>query len=231
MSNIDNKGSIIVIDDDKSVREIVARVLRDEGYEVVTAGNGREALERTARRSFDLVFLDIKMPGLHGLDVLTLLTAGRPHTPVVILTGQVDSDTEEEALQRGAFAYLTKPCRVNEIADIANNLINSKQSSAEEGLNLANQDQQDAQATTFQEQLAIELQPPIRAKDLPKYGTIMIVDDDDSVRDVIARALLGAGYEVHTATTGSEALEKADRQHFDLMFLDIRMQISLSLRS
>ncbi|MBT4511990.1 MAG: response regulator [Chloroflexi bacterium] len=113
----------MVVDDDQSVRDIVARALRSEGYDVITAANGRDALERTSRRSFDLVFLDIRMPGLHGLDVLTLMTAGRPTTPVVILTGQADSDTEERAAQLGAFAYLKKPCSVREIVEVAERLI------------------------------------------------------------------------------------------------------------
>lgn len=123
MSEIIGKGTIIVVDDDSSVREVVSRALRRDGYDVVTAANGREALDITARKAFDLVFLDIKMPGLNGLDVLTLMTAGRPNMPVVILTGLADPSAETVALDRQAVAFLRKPCSVRDITGIANKLL------------------------------------------------------------------------------------------------------------
>lgn len=121
------KGNVIVVDDDESVRDVVARALREEGYEVITAANGRAALEYTARKSFDLVFLDLMMPGMHGLDVLTLMTTGRPSTPVVILTGAEGPTLEVDAAELGAFAYVKKPCRIGEIIDIANRLMMNEQ--------------------------------------------------------------------------------------------------------
>ena len=218
MREIKTKGSIIVVDDEASVRDVVSRVLREEGYEVTSAASGREALEVTARRTFDLMFLDIRMPGMNGLDVLTLMSAGSPSTPVVMLTGVTSDDAENEAVQREAFAYLTKPCDLTEVTDIANKLL-------AEGAQAKN-------AKEYEESLLNSVADALRGTDrdaaidttdsVPS-GSILVVDDEASVRDVVSRILKEEGYEVDTAVNGHEALKKADRQHFDLMFLDIRM--------
>ncbi|MDY6912420.1 MAG: response regulator, partial [Chloroflexota bacterium] len=120
------KGSIIVVDDEPSIRDVVSKALRAAGYDVMTAENGREALEMTARQRFDLMFLDIRMPGLSGYDVLSLMAAGNPATPVVMLTGVADEDSEAEAIQREAFAYLKKPCKLSSITDIADRLLTNR---------------------------------------------------------------------------------------------------------
>lgn len=109
--------SIIVVDDDETVRNVIARTLQCEGYQVATASSGREALEITATAKFDAMFLDIMMPGMNGQDVLTMMTFGNPDTPVIMLSALPDA--EGEALNRGAFAYLRKPASVNDIITIA----------------------------------------------------------------------------------------------------------------
>ena len=115
--------SIIVVDDDETVRNVIARTLQCEGYQVATASSGREALEITAVTKFDVMFLDIMMPGMNGQDVLTMMTFGNPDTPVVMLSALPDA--ESEALNRGAFTYLRKPVSVNDIITIAHEAVMS----------------------------------------------------------------------------------------------------------
>ncbi|MBT4512634.1 MAG: response regulator [Chloroflexi bacterium] len=131
MSEENRKGSVIVVDDDSSVRELVTRALQREGYEITTAANGSEASHATARKKFDLMFLDINMPGLNGLDVLTIMAVGNPGIPIVMLTAVDDPDAETEAFKRGAAAYLKKPCKMIDVIRTANSVINGK-SMAEE---------------------------------------------------------------------------------------------------
>ncbi|MFO8010462.1 MAG: response regulator [Dehalococcoidia bacterium] len=119
MEDNQTKGTILVVDDDHSVREIVSIALRDAGYLPVMAMDGKDALELTSRRQFDLMFLDMKMPGFHGQDILTLMKAARPEMPIVMLTAVVDQEAEDEAFQRGATAYLKKPCNLKDIVETA----------------------------------------------------------------------------------------------------------------
>ncbi len=123
MSEKESKGLVLVVDDDRSILNILHKSLTNAGYNVVTAENGRTALDLTARRNFDLVFLDIAMPGISGLDILTLMKAGRPDMPVIMLTGLKREDFEEESISRSAFAFMPKPFNVRDITGMAEQLI------------------------------------------------------------------------------------------------------------
>ncbi|MFO8009460.1 MAG: response regulator [Dehalococcoidia bacterium] len=125
MADGELKGTVMVVDDDESLRDIVARALRDEGYQVVKAMDGQDALDLIARRKFDLVFLDIRMPGFHGQDVLTLIKSTKPEIPVVMLTAVTEQESEDEAIRRGANAYLRKPCNLEDIVKVAREFLDS----------------------------------------------------------------------------------------------------------
>lgn len=113
------KGTIIVVDDEEAVRELLARALRKRGYEVATAANGWEALGKVSQEQYDVMFLDISMPEISGLEVLSRMTKDHPDTVVVMLTAVMSMSAESEAMRRAAFAYVKKPCRVTEIAEVA----------------------------------------------------------------------------------------------------------------
>jgi signal transduction histidine kinase len=104
-------GSLLIVDDDEPGREGLARRLRRQGYEVCCAPGGPEALEVLAGRRFDLVLLDIMMPGMNGLEVLQSLrrTDSLTDLPVIMVTARVESAAVVEALELGANDYLTKP--------------------------------------------------------------------------------------------------------------------------
>ncbi|NQT71152.1 MAG: response regulator [Chloroflexi bacterium] len=131
MSEEKRKGSIIIVDDDSSIRELVTRALQHEGYEITTAENGQEASHEMAKKKFDLMFLDINMPGLNGMDVLTIMANRNADTPIVMLTAVDDLDAEIEAFKRGASAYLTKPCEMSAIVHIANSVLNGRSTTEE----------------------------------------------------------------------------------------------------
>ncbi|MEE8372669.1 MAG: ATP-binding protein [Dehalococcoidia bacterium] len=104
-----SKGTILVVDDEESVRNIVARKLRSDGYDCELASNGREAVETAARQHFDLVLTDVKMPGMSGIEVLSQMVADHPDTGVVMITAMADAHTAVEAMKLGAYDYVTKP--------------------------------------------------------------------------------------------------------------------------
>ena len=106
-----NTGHILIIDDDPALRHTLARILQHAGYEATTAASGQEGLQllAAARQSYDLVYLDIRMPDMNGMDVLKILHARHSEIPVVLFTGQPDLNSAVEALRQGASDYLLKP--------------------------------------------------------------------------------------------------------------------------
>jgi DNA-binding NtrC family response regulator len=101
--------SVLVIDDEAVVCESIQRVLGEEGYDVTTTCVPQEGIALLQQRSFDLLLLDLKMPGLSGMEVLRDARAYAPDTEVVIVTGYATIDTAIDAIRQGAFDYLQKP--------------------------------------------------------------------------------------------------------------------------
>ena len=102
-------GRLLVVDDEESIRDILAQVLGYEGYEVITAGSGGEALHHYHEGPFDLVLLDVKMQGIDGLDTLAQLRDLDPDVRVVMISGHGSIGTAVQAVKDGAFDFLEKP--------------------------------------------------------------------------------------------------------------------------
>lgn len=100
---------VLVVDDDPVVGRSFDRVLTGKGYAVISASDGEEALEKLAREDYDVVFTDIKMPGMNGIEVAARIKATRPWLPVVIVTGYGSEENESRAKSAGVSAFLRKP--------------------------------------------------------------------------------------------------------------------------
>ncbi len=111
---------VLVIDDDPVVGKSIDRVLSPKGYAVISAANGEEALDRLAREDYDMVYTDIKMPGLSGLEVARRIKASRPWLPVVVVTGYGTEANEAEAKELGVAGFMHKPLSPDLIEGIAN---------------------------------------------------------------------------------------------------------------
>ena len=107
---------ILVVDDEEFLRRLVARRLQGEGYDCSSAASGEEAWGALERDDYDLIVLDIMMPGMSGMDLLQKVRASRPDTAVVMVTGVDDRPTAIHALQLGAYGYIIKPFESNELA-------------------------------------------------------------------------------------------------------------------
>jgi DNA-binding response OmpR family regulator len=106
-------AKILLVDDEQSVQTLLTYPLRKEGYEVVTAANGQEALDRFAEHRFDLVVLDIMLPKLDGIEVCRRLRT-RSRVPIIMLTAKGDEIDKVVGLEMGADDYITKPFSVRE---------------------------------------------------------------------------------------------------------------------
>jgi len=106
---------ILVIDDERAIRNSLREILSDEGYDVEVAEDGLSGLEKARAGRFDVVFCDIKMPGMDGLEVLDSLCKEGTDSAVVMISGHGDIDTAVECIKKGAFDFIQKPLDLNRI--------------------------------------------------------------------------------------------------------------------
>ena len=116
---------ILVVDDDRTTRRLVALQLRRAGYEVAEAGDGKKALERVGREAFDLVLLDVWMPGMDGLEVLGRLRDAKERPRVVMMTADDASDTLLRAIREQAYRYLAKPIEPAQLLEVVRSTLES----------------------------------------------------------------------------------------------------------
>ena len=105
---------ILVVDDEKSIRDGCHRVLTGKGYDVSTAENGQQALDILTKEAVDIILLDLKMPVMNGEEVLEKSHDQYPDIPVIIITGHGTVDTAVECMKKGAYDFITKPFQIDE---------------------------------------------------------------------------------------------------------------------
>ncbi len=106
---------ILIIDDDKSILRIFARILQKQGYSTDTAETAQEALGKLEIREYDLALTDVKLPDMSGIDLLAKMHDARPDMVIIAITGFPSSEDETKALDGGAAAYLLKPVKAQEL--------------------------------------------------------------------------------------------------------------------
>lgn len=110
-----SKGAILVVDDEAQVRETVRALLQRAGFFVATAEDGEQAIGMSKRRDFDAIVLDLRMPGMSGMDVLRALKQCHYPSEIIILTGYGTVSSAVDALKLGALDYLIKPGAIHEL--------------------------------------------------------------------------------------------------------------------
>jgi DNA-binding NtrC family response regulator len=118
--------TILVVDDEEVVRRSFQRVLASGCREVETAGTGEQALQAMETRPYDVVLLDLRMPGMDGMSVLRALKNRWPDGEVIVITGYPSVDTAKEAIRLGACDYLAKPLAPDEVIEAASHAIETK---------------------------------------------------------------------------------------------------------
>lgn len=109
--------SVLVVDDEQSVREALRDILEDSGYRVELASNGREGLDMIDRANPDAVLLDIRMPEMDGIKALEIINQRGQQVPVILITAYGSTETTIEGMRLGAFDYLMKPLKINELLE------------------------------------------------------------------------------------------------------------------
>jgi DNA-binding NtrC family response regulator len=109
------KPKILVVDDEEGIRDCLATVLAMEGYEVVTAATGAQAIETLSRQSFDVAITDLRMPGMDGIQTLAAMKKIAPDIQVIIATAFASEEMASNCDREGAFEYLLKPFRLDHL--------------------------------------------------------------------------------------------------------------------
>ena len=123
---MDARASILVVDDEEVVRRSYARILEEMDCDAQAAADGEQALQAMAQRPFDVVLLDLRMPGAQGLDVLKTIKERWPASEVVVITGYPTFESARNALRLGACDYLAKPVGPDEVIGAARGAMRHK---------------------------------------------------------------------------------------------------------
>ena len=125
-----DKGKLLIVDDETIVRDSLGKWFREEGYEVGVAESASEALTRLAERRWNLALVDIKMPGIDGIELQRRLREIDPDLLVIIMTGYASVETAVQALKNGAYDYVTKPFDPDDIANLVRNALSHRRASS-----------------------------------------------------------------------------------------------------
>lgn len=108
-------GKILIVDDERAIRRALREILEFEDFQVEEAENGKEGLEKATSTTYDIIFCDIKMPMMDGMEVLDELIKAKVETPVIMISGHGNIDTAVQAIKKGAFDFIEKPLDLNRI--------------------------------------------------------------------------------------------------------------------
>ncbi|MCQ2119353.1 MAG: sigma-54 dependent transcriptional regulator [Bacteroidales bacterium] len=176
---------ILVVDDERAIRNSLKEILTDEGYSVETAQDGAEALSVVEKEKFDVVFCDIKMPGMDGTEVLDKIVAEGIDSAVVMISGHGDIETAVECIKKGAFDFIQKPLDLNRI------LITIKNASERATIVSENRS---LRKKVYGQKMIGESQPMVHIKELiskvaPTDARVLITGPNGSGKELVARSL------------------------------------------
>jgi DNA-binding NtrC family response regulator len=108
---------ILIIDDDENIRKVLTTILEDEGYDVESVDTAKKAIERTRRKFYNLALIDIRLPDMEGIELLTKMKNATPKIRKIIITGYPTLQNAVEAVNRGADAYIMKPFDMEKVLE------------------------------------------------------------------------------------------------------------------
>lgn len=177
-------GKILIIDDERSIRNTLKDILIFEKHEVDVAEDGNTGLKMAEEKVYDIVFCDIKMPQMDGMEVLDKLLESHPEVPVVMISGHGNIETAVEAIKKGAFDYIAKPLDLNRIMiTVRNALDKSKLVVQTKTL----KSKVDSKYQMIGESQAIKKVKEIIEKVAPTDARVLITGENGTGKEVVAR--------------------------------------------
>ncbi|UCC47410.1 MAG: sigma-54-dependent Fis family transcriptional regulator [Gemmatimonadota bacterium] len=196
---LETTAKILVIEDDEVLRRLLIDVLGDQGYEMEATASGEEGLRAMEQDVFDIVLLDINLPGMNGMEVLRLVPARQPEAQVVMMTAFGTVDTAVEAMKQGAFDYINKPFSTDELVltirraleehDLRRELARLKQRARGVG----------SEIQIVGKSPAIQRVVDLIARVAPSRATVLVTGDTGTGKELVARAIHAASNRANKA--------------------------------
>jgi len=118
---------ILIVDDDENIRKVLTTILEDEGYDVESVDTAKKAIERTRRKFYNLALIDIRLPDMEGIELLTKMKNTTPKIRKIIITGYPTLQNAVEAVNRGADAYIMKPFDMEKVLEAMKDQLKKQQ--------------------------------------------------------------------------------------------------------
>src|SRR5579864_752951 len=190
---VKTKGKILIVDDELVVRDSLGKWFTSEGYTARPVGGAREALEIITQAEFDIALLDIKMPGMDGMELQARLREADPDLTVVIMTGYASVDTAVQALKRGAYDYITKPVDPDELSHLVANALEHKRARREVVRLRENLQEAFPSLELIGKSPAMRKVVELIEMVAPTEATVLITGESGTGKEVVARAIHAAG--------------------------------------
>jgi two-component system response regulator HydG len=190
---VKTKGRILVVDDELVVRDSLGKWFTSEGYTAKPAGGAREALEILQQTQFDIALIDIKMPGMDGMELQSRLREADPDLTVIIMTGYASVDTAVQALKRGAYDYITKPVDPDELSHLVANALEHKRARTEVARLRENLQEVFPSTEMIGKSPAMKKVTELIEMVANTDATVLITGESGTGKEVVARAIHSAG--------------------------------------
>jgi DNA-binding NtrC family response regulator len=183
------EARVLVVDDDEVSCRLFAEVLEGDGYNVHQAHSGEEALDRLRKQSYDLLLVDVRMPGITGLDVTRTVRQEQPSLPVVVMTAFGSIETAVEAIHEGAYDYVSKPMNLDELKKIVIRALSQNKLKSQSRSKVKQVDDLEQQKTVIGRSPAMVEVFKMVARVAPTKSTVLILGESGTGKEVIARSV------------------------------------------